>query len=99
MCRRGNDYNMPALHLGNLRSCLASGGRLEIDGGNPYSGRRGWIYRHIHIILLRGQRHQMLWLYWAAYTCVCVYVCQFTSGYIILVTKCIVGEYVNSPEL
>lgn len=37
MCRRGNDYNMPALHLGNLRSCLASGGRLEIDGGNPYS--------------------------------------------------------------
>ncbi len=37
MCRRGNNYNMPALHLSTLRSCLASGRRHEIDGGNPYS--------------------------------------------------------------
>lgn len=32
MCRRGNNYNMHALHLHTLGSCLASGGRLEIDG-------------------------------------------------------------------
>lgn len=49
MCRRGNNYNMPALHLGTLTSRLASGGRLEIDGGNPYrAGEPGDIISHAH---------------------------------------------------